>query len=207
MTERQIACDRLVIATGPWIPLTFTTLFPESGLEIPIHAEKGSYSLLFELMADDITRDDSRSTSVSVSTGGPSTQLMHRSDGRFHSAVALPAKIAFPDCAAELDALAQRDELVQLEARIRTMLAVPVEIRQRQICFNPATKSTIPIMARVPSVVLHQEAAHNAGDSGVYIVGGHGFWGVTAALGSGKLTAQLVLGLPLDISLDKYGLG
>lgn len=190
MGERDIPCNRLIITTGPNCAKTFTTLYPEADLKGPIYADNASYSLLLSPSPEKHLDSDSRNKSVIYRSRASSLHIVSRADGTIHAATKPPADL---------------ESLDDLESGIQSLLSVDSKVCQRQTCSNPKTSSGIPVMSRVPSTALRKDALEDCG-SGVYIIGGHGFWGVTASLGSGKLMAQLLLGWMPDLSLDIFRL-
>lgn len=74
--------------------------------------------------------------------------------------------------------------------------------------FRPTTPSNLPIISEVPSSCLagqssgRRKATNNS--SGMFVSWGHGGWGLTLGMGSGKLMSQLMLGEQPDLDLSAF---
>lgn len=199
----EIPCDSILIAAGPWSASVFADLYPTAELKVPIRAHTGSYSLLLALHSDDDRRRwvQWRNKSVVLRRPGqPSVQFMMRTDGLVHAATAPSPPLELGSSADNTNARLDEIEMRQIEKDAQALLSLPSQVRLRRACFNPVTISDLPILSQVPKS-LH--AVHTA-DPNVYILGGHGYWGITASLGSGKLMAQLLLGEEVDLDLAAF---
>ncbi|KAK5690914.1 hypothetical protein LTR97_012077 [Elasticomyces elasticus] len=209
-SEVEIPCDRLLIAAGPWTAKVLKTLYPSATLDVPIYADTGSYSILLQPLPGGTSQPDWLNKSVVLHTGPRSTQLMMRQDGLVHAATVPPVTLDIGNFAGDSRVTHVGNALHDLETSIQSMLGMPSVTVLRRACFNPVTRSGLPIMSQVPYSCLDQAnstLAADGRDSGVYILGGHGYWGIAASLGSGKLMAQVMLGIKPDISLENFQLG
>lgn len=77
--------------------------------------------------------------------------------------------------------------------------------------FRPATKSGIPVISEVkPSDLtgdLTISASNPKSSSGVFVCWGHGSYGLTLGMGTGKLMGQLICGEKPDLDLSLFALG
>ncbi|KAK5737555.1 hypothetical protein LTR17_006602 [Elasticomyces elasticus] len=209
-SEVEIPCDRLLIAAGLWTAQVFKTLYPSATIDVPIYADTGSYSVLLQPLPGTTSQPEWLSKSVVLHTGPRSTQLMMRQDGLVHAATFPPVTLDLGNFAGDSRVTHVGNALHDLETSLRSMLGMPSLTVLRRACFNPITWSGLPIMSQVPYSCLSQDSptpAADERDSGFYILGGHGYWGIAASLGSGKLMAQVMLGIKPDISLEKFQLG
>lgn len=207
--EEEIACDRLLIAAGPWTAKVFKSIYPNAKVDVPIYADTGSYSMLLQLFPQHSIEPEWLNKSVVLHSGQMhSLQMMVRTDGLLHAATVPPVTLDLGSAAMGGTVQRAGDDLRSLENEIRSMLSVPSRVLSRRACFSPVTKSGLPIMSQVPSTWLGLEnnGIHHRGDQkgGVYVMGGHGYWGVAASLGSGKLMAQLLLGQETDIDISEF---
>jgi len=207
--EEEVACDRLLIAAGPWSPGISRALFPTARRDLPIHADTGSYSMLFRFPQITIKPDCRNKSVVLRSEGQHSLQLMMRDDGLVHAATVPPVTLDLGSAAANGRIERIGDDLRALEAEIQSLLSVPSEVVLRRACFSPVTESRLPIISQVPSAWLDSECNGIHDDerrSEVFVLGGHGYWGIAASLGSGKLMAQLMLGEKTDVDITQFSL-
>ncbi|PYH44607.1 uncharacterized protein BP01DRAFT_357601 [Aspergillus saccharolyticus JOP 1030-1] len=75
-----------------------------------------------------------------------------------------------------------------------------LEILREGLCFRPASESGTPFVGKIEASSL---GASTTG--GVYVAAGHGPWGISLSLGTGKIVAELVTGA--ESSADISGLG
>lgn len=73
--------------------------------------------------------------------------------------------------------------------------------------FRPSTISGLLIASKLPSIPLFRtEEPHSLTNSRVFVCSGHGSYGITLGIGSGKLISQLVRNERTDIDISKFGL-
>jgi len=84
-----------------------------------------------------------------------------------------------------------------------------VGILEQGLCYRPTNKLKRPIIASISRSQLDVTFT-NRGDgdhrSGVFICTGHGAFGITLSLGSGKVTSALILGQEPEIDITSLGL-
>lgn len=81
-----------------------------------------------------------------------------------------------------------------------------LEIVREALCFRPVTDSGLPIVGRIPDEMLGTGVSTRPGaGGGVYLAAGHGPWGISLSLGTGKVLAEIVQGR--QVSADVGGLG
>jgi glycine/D-amino acid oxidase-like deaminating enzyme len=77
-----------------------------------------------------------------------------------------------------------------------------LDIVRKGLCFRPVTKSGTPLLTRIPDEALGDLAT--GGGVGVWLAAGHGPWGISLSLGSGKIMAEMIQGR--DTSVNVSGL-
>ena len=70
--------------------------------------------------------------------------------------------------------------------------------------YRPATWNSLPVIAGIPSYNLTTKECGQT-RAKVFINSGHGSYGVTLGMGSGKLMSQMVLNKQLDVDVSKMG--
>lgn len=75
-----------------------------------------------------------------------------------------------------------------------------LEILRESLCFRPVVSRGTPIVSRVADESLGGGIKGN-----VFVASGHGPWGISLALGTGKVIAEMAQGL--QPSADVSGLG
>ncbi|KLJ07246.1 hypothetical protein EMPG_17264 [Blastomyces silverae] len=78
-----------------------------------------------------------------------------------------------------------------------------LEVVREALCFRPWTESGRPIVARLGDWALGSGGVSPSG--GVFMAAGHGPWGISMSLGTGKVMAEMIRGV--TTSADVSGLG
>lgn len=69
------------------------------------------------------------------------------------------------------------------------------------LCFRPVTNSGIPILGKVADEKLGMSTRSGA-EGGVFVAAGHGPWGISLSLGTGKVMSELMLGKDTSADID-----
>ncbi|KAH9895498.1 FAD dependent oxidoreductase [Xylariomycetidae sp. FL2044] len=82
-----------------------------------------------------------------------------------------------------------------------------IEVVREGLCFRPVrtdeTSTTTPIVGRVPDEKLGEGVGTRAGEGGgVWVAAGHGPWGISLGLGTGKVMADMVQGRGAGIGVE-----
>jgi glycine/D-amino acid oxidase-like deaminating enzyme len=81
-----------------------------------------------------------------------------------------------------------------------------LEVVREGLCFRPVTESGLPIIGRISDEILGVGIkTRPEQEGGVYIAAGHGPWGISLSLGTGKVLAEMMQGR--EMSADISGLG
>ena len=68
-----------------------------------------------------------------------------------------------------------------------------LEVLREGLCFRPVTERGVPIVAEV--------------ERDIYVAAGHGPWGISLSLGTGRVVAGMVLGIGGGVDVEGLGLG
>ena len=207
----DIPCTNLVLAAGPWTPKVFSTLFPTSDLDIPISSLAGHALLLKSPLWPP------PNSNLTPPTENPKTQppchALFTTDPQAHLPYApelfsrLPsghiyiaglnnANYPLPDLAtdSEIDpqAIATLEETAE-----RLLGESSFEVERKSVCWRPVTGRGTPVVGRAEKGGIEER--------GVWIAAGHGPWGISLSLGTGKVVAEMIEGV--EVSADVSGLG
>jgi glycine/D-amino acid oxidase-like deaminating enzyme len=80
-----------------------------------------------------------------------------------------------------------------------------VEVLREGLCFRPVTRRGTPILSRIEDKLLGNIGTRGGGEGGVWVASGHGPWGITNSLGTGKVMSEMIMGK--ETSVDISGLG
>ena len=81
-----------------------------------------------------------------------------------------------------------------------------LEVVRTALCFRPVTRKGTPILGRIPDDVLGRITTRGGSEGGVWLAAGHGPWGISLSLGSGKVMAEMVQGRSTSVSVEGLGL-
>lgn len=219
--ETTIPCTNLIVSAGPWTPEVFKELFPSSQVALPIGPLAG-YSLV--LRSPRYTQEHERVThggrSHAVFTTHPDScgfcpEIFSREGGEIYIAGLNSRNIPLPKHPEQSREIMEQKELARLKdvsVRLMGKLAdgsvestnyVPnvddLEIVREGLCFRPVTSRGTPLVSKVEDQSLGVKAW-----GGVYVAAGHGPWGISLSLGTGKVVAEMIKGVPT--SADVSGL-
>lgn len=211
----HIPCTSLIIAAGAWTPQIYKTIFPNDATRIPI-TQLAGYSILLRTprwKADDelsIPTNTATTPSSSARGGrgchavfttatGPdgrgdwSPEIFSRAGGEIYIAGLNDSSIPLPRLATERVLKPEKVAIVLDEAKrlVGVDEGTELEVLREGLCFRPVTRKGTPIVAQARE--------------GVWIAAGHGPWGISLSLGTGKVMSEMVTDQKL--SADVRGLG
>ncbi|KAK7751113.1 hypothetical protein SLS62_006942 [Diatrype stigma] len=85
-----------------------------------------------------------------------------------------------------------------------------LEVVREGLCFRPATARGTPILDRVPDAWLGSGSeikTRPGADGGVYVAAGHGPWGISQSLGTGRVMAEMMQGRGMSADVSALGFG
>ncbi|KAL6705764.1 hypothetical protein ACN47E_006401 [Coniothyrium glycines] len=207
--ESELPCARIVIASGAWSPRVFSTLFPTTKTRIPISPLAG-HSLLVRnphFKAEELDKEICHAV-FATDTLGFSPEWFARAGGELYLAGLNSTSIPLPDVATDVKVNDRSIEQLKQCAKVM-MLNVPgkdVEVLREALCFRAVTPSGRPIVSRISDDKLGGFRTQSGRDGGVFIAAGHGAWGISHALGTGLVMAELIEGRPTSAKIEALGL-
>lgn len=206
---KRVYCQSLVVAAGPWTPTMFHKLFPKSPISLKSALNAGDWILFrnpFPLTKKSIAfiaLDDIVDEKLEFTGRNDGTIWLI---GRKDSNATLPplGKVASPNGA-------MINELIDRAKRHLSFVAGEVgqdgatlEIIDKGRAIRPATNSLLPIISSVKAEDLSDDVGSSSDSSGVFVSWGHGSYGLTLGMGTGKILSQLVLGEETDIDISLF---
>ncbi|POS76742.1 FAD dependent oxidoreductase [Diaporthe helianthi] len=198
-TETDVPCTRLVIAAGAWSPQVFQQLFPKTQSQLPISSLAGhSLVLKSPRWTAEMERRGCHALYATSKTGF-SPEIFSRIGGQLYVAGLNTDQIPLPELATEKPISA--DAIKQLK-RVAARLLGPeggaaddLEVLREGLCFRPSTPYGTPIISRIDDVHLEEGIATRPdAEGGVFLAAGHGPWGISLSLGTGKVLAEMTQG-------------
>ncbi|KAK9371184.1 FAD dependent oxidoreductase [Lipomyces kononenkoae] len=199
----------VVLAAGVWTGGVFASLFPEANY-MPAISPLAGYSMTFasplsQSHTEQGSAKKTRDAFFIRSSGSDAwlPELFSRSNGEIYIAglneqgfdpalgtMATSSHFEWHGTADEIE-LASSDEdshtnnFNVLQSVAKELLGPDISVIRKSVCLRPVTPGGEPIIGQVPPRYVN-------GTNGVYICAGHGPWGITLSLGSGKVMAELV---------------
>ncbi|GFF49137.1 splicing factor U2AF 23 kDa subunit [Aspergillus lentulus] len=229
-TECSLPCTNIIICAGPWTPQVYHELFPSSPLAIPITPLAG-YSLVVRsprhTLQDERVKYTSRSHAVFTShpdACGFCPEIFSRQGGEIYIAGLNDTHIPLPAQAEDSCKLMDQNEMERLKkAAVHLMGALAegnveltdgiankndLEILRESLCFRPISAHGVPFVTRVDEHLLgglktgSRNRCKDGTARGVFVASGHGPWGISLSLGTGKVIAQMVEGVEPDVDVS-----
>lgn len=228
-SESTIPCTNLVVCAGPWTPQVFRDLFPFSKVALPIYPLAG-YSLVLHSPRHTLEHEQKKyhgETHALFTTWPPSCgfspELFSREGREIYIAGLNTKTIPLPERADDSHNSVDQKEMDRLKAASVRLLGKLAEgktessdetpnlndlkIVREGLCFRPASDRGTPFVGRIDDSLLGEgiKTATGSRKGGVFVASGHGPWGISLALGTGKVIADLVEGV--QPAVDISGLG
>jgi glycine/D-amino acid oxidase-like deaminating enzyme len=204
----DIPCSRLIITAGAWTPTVFKTLFPKARQTIPIAGLAG-HSLLIRSprwsVGDELQGRGGCHAVFTNDSQGYSPEVFSRVGGEIYIAGLNSATLSLPKVAT--DRVIDSNSTNILRKTATRLLGKgedeidDLEILREGLCFRPVASRGFPLVGNVEDAVMGVKTEKLGG---VWIAAGHGPWGISLSLGTGKVVAEMVEGRPL--SADVSGL-
>ena len=205
----SLTCQRLVIAAGPWTPMVFEALFPASTIDLRPVIDVGDYIIFRH---SEPTSDECIAAVYMDDIVGHKLEFAGRND----STIWLCGERGRPGKIPPVGETAppSKEAIVNMMGHAEKFLkhgdgkACRLRVASIGRAFRPDRQSGLPVIAAVPRSMLaaNQDEAFDDNTSTIFLCSGHGHYGVTLGLGSGRLMSQIVLGVKTDIDLSLFGL-
>jgi len=206
--ETDIPCTRILIAAGAWSPRVFETLFPAAKIKLPISSLAG-HSLIVRSPRWTKELEVKGSHAIfATDEEGYSPEIFSRSGREIYIAGLNDPSHPIPNLATESEV--DESVIAVLQKTARRLLGIQgdvddLEIVRKGLCFRPVTSKGVPILARIPDKSLGGFETR-VGEGGIWIAAGHGPWGISNSLGTGKVMAEMIQGRPTSADISGLGL-
>ncbi|MCJ1392023.1 hypothetical protein MMC18_004890 [Xylographa bjoerkii] len=205
--QTSISCSRLIITAGAWTPRVFKTIFPKFRKTIPITSLAG-HSLLIRSprwsIGDETKGDGGCHAVFTTDETGYSPEIFSRLGGEIYIAGLNSATLPLPERAT--DRKISEKSIGVLKATAKRLLGRDdgdddLEILREGLCFRPVGGNGVPIVGRVDDGVLGVKS-----EGGVWIAAGHGPWGISLSLGTGKVMSEMLEGRQTSANVRRLAL-
>ena len=214
---QEISCDNLVLAAGAWTPRLYKKLFPSSDANFCPETNSGNW-LVVKSPAKPLIHN--RCEVIFDDYVEHQLEFVGRNDGTIwisglNNAVKCLKEVKGSDTPDE-------DAISRLLGYARRFLHASetekgddLDVIATGRTYRPTIDRELPIIARVDPKILcpvkqsdgNGRVADTDGPVGcVFVCSGHGRYGITLAMGSGRLMSQIIMGDPTDLDVSKLGL-
>ncbi|KAL8939494.1 MAG: hypothetical protein Q9216_003322 [Gyalolechia sp. 2 TL-2023] len=211
--EFNIPCKRLVVAAGAWTRAVFQTLFPDSNLRIPVSSLAG-HSLLLRSRrwppGSSTLTEDLDNVSDHIAGSQPSCHALFTTENIEPSApyspelfsrlpsghiyiAGLNGKYPLPSLPTERQIDSRAIDTLKRTAE-RLLGEGEFEVEREALCWRPTTDKGTPIVAPARRGTREEK--------GVWIVAGHGPWGISMSLGTGLVVSEMLEGRELSAEVE-----
>ncbi|KJK68203.1 FAD dependent oxidoreductase [Aspergillus parasiticus SU-1] len=223
--EFTLPCTHLIICAGAWTSRVFKDLFPSAQVSIPV-SQLAGYSLVLRSPRHTLEHEQQTygGRCHAIFTENPfscgfSPEIFSRQGGEIYIAGLNDPDMSLPGLAEESRNLIDRDELRRLEAVSTQLMGGLVdkdagvtdvnmddlEVLREGLCFRPITDRGTPVVCRIDDDLLG-DGVRTAGHGGVFVATGHGPWGISLSLGTGRVVADMVEGVRPRADVSGLGL-
>ena len=127
---------------------------------------------------------------------GFSPEIFSRVGGEIYVAGLNDASIPLPDLPtdAKIDS-SSIEELTKVSERLLGKDGTDVsdlQVVREGLCFRPVTRSGVPILCQISDKDLGDIVTKPGAAGGVFVAVGHGPWGISHSLGTGKVMAEML---------------
>ncbi|KAI0720346.1 nucleotide-binding domain-containing protein [Cerioporus squamosus] len=206
----DIPCENIVITAGCWTPQVYATLFPNAS-RMPRITHLAGYSLTLKSKHwPPVTSASSVPAflasapchAIFTDAAGFAPEIFSRSTGDVWVGGLNPSTELLPPL--PTDAQIDATYVERLLAVARALCGEDIEVRKQSLCFRPVTATGRPIIARMHEADLGDgiKPAGLDGQGGVFVATGHGPWGISLSLGTGRVVAEMVLGQETSVDVS-----
>ncbi|KAK4570148.1 hypothetical protein LTR86_002228 [Recurvomyces mirabilis] len=207
----RIPCTRLLITAGAWSGRVFGELFPDSALELPVGRLAG-HSIVVKSPRWQAEHEAGGCHAVfTTQTDGFSPEVFSRVGGEIYVAGLNDPSLELPETATE--AKVDQKCIDELRVVAKKMLeqggtdVSDLEVVKEGLCFRPTTHKGTPLLAMIPDDELGPGIETKMPpDGGVFVAAGHGPWGISQSLGTGKVMAEMLEGQEMSADVRRLGL-
>lgn len=136
-----------------------------------------------------------------------SAEIYSRTDGVIYLGGVNSGTTPLPDVATGAAPVTESIEKLKEAAKQVIASEEDLEIVRTGLCFRPVTARGTPIIARMKDEDLGSGITTRPGqEGGVYLAVGHGPWGISLSLGTGKVVAEMMQGREVSADISALGL-
>ncbi|PSK55824.1 hypothetical protein B9Z65_4702 [Elsinoe australis] len=209
LTAVNIKYDAGEEVEGAWTGRVFKQLFPVSKKEIPVTQYAGHSLVLRSPRWSTAGEAKGCHAVFSSMRTGFSPEVFSRIGGEIYIAGLNDGSLELPERAT--DAKIDNASIAQLKEMSRKLLSSQqnpddLEVIREGLCFRPVTPNGTPILSKIEERHLAGLQADCKDGSVVYVAAGHGPWGISLSLGTGKVMSEMLKGQKTSANVSRLAL-
>ncbi|TKA23323.1 hypothetical protein B0A50_07531 [Salinomyces thailandicus] len=208
--DHKIPCTRLLITAGAWTGKVFRDLFSASPIQLPISQLAGHSLVVKSPRWTQAHEAKGCHALFTTMRAGFSPEIFSRIGGEIYIAGLNDPSLPLPNL--PTDAKIDQKSIEELKDVSQTLLGKDgmdvsdLEVVREGLCFRPITTRGVPLLASVPDDKLGGIETLMAPEGGVFVAAGHGPWGISQSLGTGKVMAEMIEGTEVSADVSRLGL-
>lgn len=203
--ETEIPATRLLLSAGAWTPQVFASLFENASVSIPVGSLAGHSLVVRAAPGVAGGGGDDGCHAVYANIGGLAPELYSRPDGVVYLAGVNSAEMPLPSLATGAEPVGEDLDTLKGIAKQLVRSDGDLEVVRTGLCFRPITARGTPILTRLTDEQLGV-ATRSGQEGGVFLAAGHGPWGISLSLGTGKVMAEMIQGREMSADVGRLGL-
>lgn len=205
--ETEIPATRLLLSSGAWTPQVFKSLFNTSSISIPVTSLAGHSLVVRRPTAVKDDNNAASSYSLICKLGELERVVFSRENGEIYLAGVNSTTIPLPELATGATPEAASMGVLKKVAQDLIASETDLEVVREGLCFRPMTSRRTPIITRIKDEDLGSGVTTRVGEEGgVFVATGHGQWGISLGLGTGKVVAEMMQGRKVSADVGSLGL-
>lgn len=199
--EVDLPCTRLVITAGAWTEKVFRELFPKASARLSIGKLAGHSLILRSPRWGKADLDKGCHAVFSTDRDGFRPEIFSRQGEEIYIAGLNDSQLPLPDRA--VDAQVSKEAIERLkEVSYQMMGRDDLEVVREALCFRPVNNRGPLVLSRVSDEKLGTMRSRGGAEGGVFVSAGHGPWGISQSLGTGKVLSELIEGQPPSVDIS-----
>ncbi|KAG5787673.1 hypothetical protein H9Q69_013257 [Fusarium xylarioides] len=205
--KTTVLCRQLLLACGPWTPAVYGRLFPSAPVHLQWTTNAGDWIICKNPC---LATPESMAFVSFEPLIGEKFEFAGRDDGtiwvcgrrNFDATLPSPGQSDEPDKELIHGLSGYARKWLNWNRTRHEWHCDDVQILKQGRAFRPATQSGLPVMSEVKfSDITPKDAPL---PTGIFVCWGHGSWGLTLGIGSGRVMSQLMRGETPDIDTSPY---
>ncbi|TFK47126.1 FAD dependent oxidoreductase-like protein superfamily [Heliocybe sulcata] len=196
----DLPCDNLVLTCGAWTTLVYQTLFPSSS-RAPHITSLAGHSVVLKSPAWTGSAEEESAGCHAIFTTDPtgfSPEIFSRIGGDIWLGGLNDASLSLPELATGVEINA--DSIKTLVEVGKSLCGDEVKVLREGLCHRPVTKTGVPFVGKIDERYLGDGVKGR-----VFVASGHGPWGISLSLGTGKVVSDMLLDKKTSADIGSLG--